>query len=205
MKSYPSITKFKTAPINHIFAFDKLDGSNIRAEWSKKDKTFTKFGSRNQLIDKSTPILGEAIDLIMEKYSEDLNQRFTDERWTRAICFFEFFGPNSFAGQHQVDDYKNIVLFDINGPSGLLYPKDYLKMSKYIDIAPLLYEGPFSADLISAVENGTLKGMTFEGIVAKAHTGSPGLPWMTKVKNKAWLERLKIHCNGNENLFKQLA
>jgi hypothetical protein len=205
MKSYPSISKLKTAPLNHIFAFDKLDGSNIRAEWNRKHKAFTKFGSRTQLIDKSSPILGEAIDLFLEKYSEDLNQRFTDERWTKAICFFEFFGDQSFAGQHIVGDPKKVMLFDINGPSGLLYPKEYLKLTKYLDIAPLIYEGPFNQDLISMVENGTLPHMTFEGIVAKANTGSPGLPWMTKVKNKAWLEKLKVICKDNEALFNQLA
>lgn len=205
MKSYPSIIKTKTAPLNHIFAFDKLDGSNIRAEWSRKNKTFVKFGSRTQLIDKSSPILGEAIDLILETYGEELNKRFTDAKWQKAICFFEFFGPNSFAGQHKESDIKKTVLFDINGPQGLLLPSDFLKMSRYLETAPVIYEGPFSRDLITSVENGTLPKMTFEGIVAKANTGSPGLPWMTKVKNKAWLNKLKEFCEGDESLFKKLS
>lgn len=205
MKSYPTINKLKSAPINHIYAFDKLDGSNIRAEWSRKHKAFTKFGSRNQLIDRSTPVLGEAIDLFLEKYAEKLNQRFLDARWQKAICFFEFLGDKSFAGQHVVGDPKKVVLFDINGPQGLLYPREYLKMTKFLDIAPLIYEGPFSQELISQVENGTLPSMSFEGVVVKANTGSPGLPWMTKVKNKQWLDKLKVLCNGNEDLFNKLS
>lgn len=204
MKSYPSISKEKSAP-SHVYCFDKIDGSNLRSEWSRKHKTFVKFGSRTQLIDRSSPILGAGIELFLEKYSEELSKRFFDAKWQRAICFFEFFGPNSFAGQHVEADLKTVQLFDINGPTGLLYPKEYLKMTTCLDIAPLLYEGPFTGDLIQSVENGTLAGMTFEGIVAKANSGSPGLPWMTKVKNKAWLEKLKEICNGNEELFKKLS
>lgn len=205
MKSYPTITKTRISPNNHIFAFDKLDGSNIRAEWCKKSKTFIKFGSRTQLIDKSSPILGTAINLILEKYSEELNKKFIDAKWQKAICFFEFFGQNSFAGQHVVSDEKKVVLFDINGPQGLLYPSEFLRMTKYLDIAPLIYEGQFSEEFIQSVENGTLSNMTFEGIVAKSNIGSPGLPWMTKVKNKAWLIKLKEICKGDEELFKKLS
>lgn len=205
MKSYPSITKTRTAPVNHIFAFDKLDGSNIRAEWSKKDKSFFKFGSRTQLINKESPILGEAINLIMETYSEELTKRFTDAKWAKAICFFEFFGPTSFAGNHNISDPKKVVLFDINGPQGLIYPSDFLKMTKYLEIAPLIYEGALTDDFIRSVENGTCPKMTFEGVIAKANIGTPGLPWMTKIKNKAWLDKLKEICKGDVDLFNRLA
>ena len=43
MKQYPTIPK--TIQSIDIIAFDKLDGSNIRAEWNPK-KGFYKFGSR---------------------------------------------------------------------------------------------------------------------------------------------------------------
>lgn len=205
MKAYPSITKTRTAPTNHIFAFDKLDGSNIRAEWSKKDKGFFKFGSRTQLIDASSPILGESIKLIMENYSEELNQRFSDAKWQKAICFFEFFGPNSFAGNHEIEDPKKVVLFDINGPQGLIFPIEFIKITKYIETAPLIYEGEMSEEFIRSVEQGVCPKMTFEGVVAKANQGSPGLPWMTKIKNKAWLAKLKEKCKGDVDLFNRLA
>jgi hypothetical protein len=44
MKTYPSISRDIVG--QPIYAFDKLDGSNIRAEWSKKNG-FHKFGSRD--------------------------------------------------------------------------------------------------------------------------------------------------------------
>lgn len=205
MKSYPSIIKTRIAPTEHIFAFDKLDGSNIRAEWSKKEKTFFKFGSRNQLIERSSPILGQAIDLIMEKYGEELNQKFTDAKWQKAICFFEFYGINSFAGTHNPEDVKKVNLFDINGPHGIITPSEFIKMTNYIETAPLIYEGPLNEELIHKVENGLLPQMTFEGVVAKANVGSPGLPWMTKIKNKAWLNKLKELCKEDIDLFNRLS
>ena len=65
MKTYPSIDR----DVRNIFvyAFDKIDGSNIRAEWTPK-KGFDKFGSRNCLMDASHPHLGDAIGIIKSKW-----------------------------------------------------------------------------------------------------------------------------------------
>ena len=50
MKQYPKILYFDQAPINEqCYAFDKIDGSNFRAEWSKK-RGWYKFGTRNTMI-----------------------------------------------------------------------------------------------------------------------------------------------------------
>lgn len=61
MKHYPTIPKTVIHDVD-VHVFDKLDGSNIRAEWNPK-KGFYKFGSRKQLIDEDT-FLGKSIDLI---------------------------------------------------------------------------------------------------------------------------------------------
>lgn len=202
MKTYPSIDKHKSAP-GTIYAFDKLDGSNIRAEWSKKRGEFYKFGSRTQLIDESTLILGPAVNLIKEKY-EDLLKVLHDNKFQKAVCFFEFHGPSSFAGSHKEGETKTVTLFDISGDRGLVYPKDYLKLTESIEKAPLLYQGNLNSDLISLVEEGKLEGMTFEGVICKANSGSPGLPWMTKIKNKAWIDKLKNYCGPDDDKFKRL-
>ena len=62
MKIYPIISReiHRNIP---IYAFDKLDGSNIRVEWAPKKK-FCKFGSRNRLIGTDQEFLPEAIELI---------------------------------------------------------------------------------------------------------------------------------------------
>jgi hypothetical protein len=50
MYRYPEIDGPSKAPHEHCLAFDKLDGSNMRFEWSPK-RGWYKFGSRGQLID----------------------------------------------------------------------------------------------------------------------------------------------------------
>lgn len=46
MITYPSLDYYFDYPEIYIYAFDKLDGSNIRFEWSRK-RGFYKFGTRN--------------------------------------------------------------------------------------------------------------------------------------------------------------
>jgi hypothetical protein len=62
MKEYPSIPSAADllARSNDYLgrpfvAFDKLDGSNIRAEWDRK-KGWHRFGSRRRLLDASEPL-----------------------------------------------------------------------------------------------------------------------------------------------------
>lgn len=203
MKKYPSIDS--TILNRPIYAFDKLDGNNIRAEWSRK-KGFWKFGSRGRLLDSGDELLGEAQGLVLEKYSEELSKAFSKERWKKAIAFFELHGPRSFIGQHHPEDQKTVTLFDVAPENrGLLEPKDYLKAFSHLDIAPLLYTGNANSDFVAEVQEGRLEGMTFEGVVCKGKCISPGRPLMFKIKNRAWLEKVQSHCAGNEALFKELA
>jgi hypothetical protein len=74
MKSYPSIPKKVSE--DPVYLFDKLDGSNIRAEWTKKNG-FAKFGTRNRLMSPEEPF-GKAIPLIMDTYAQDLEKIFLD-------------------------------------------------------------------------------------------------------------------------------
>ena len=206
MKEYPSIEK--VCVNKTVYAFDKLDGSQIRAEWNKK-KGFWKFGTRRKLLGESTDeIWKEAPVLIKEKYERDLHNMFVKERWQKTVCYFEFYGKNSFAGNHE-DELHNVTLFDIRvDKKGILLPKDFLKLTKKNDIetAKLLYHGNANQLLVEQVRNGMLDGMTYEGVVCKAQEyRTPGIPFMFKIKNLAWLDRLKQNCNGDEKLFDKLA
>lgn len=206
MKSYPSIeTEIRDG---EYYVFDKLDGSNIRAEWSRKHKGFTKFGSRNVLLDETNQILGPAIPLIKAKYEKVLTEIFISERFEKATCFFEFFGPNSFAGNHEPQDEKNVVLFDIDVfKQGILDPKEFLDLFKDtgVDHAKLLYHGNLTKDFIESVRNGTLEGMTFEGVICKARRQKKfNAPDMIKIKSTSWLEKLKDKYKDDIGMFERL-
>ena len=86
-----------------------------------------------------------------------------------------------------------------------LEPRDFLRTFDQVDHAPLLYHGNANQPFIETVNNGVLDGMTFEGVVCKGKHVSPGRPLMFKLKNKAWLDRLKEKCGDDERLFKELA
>ena len=205
MKQYPSITKDVRKDI-YIYAFDKLDGSNIRAEWNSK-KGFYKFGSRTQLIDSSHNTLGKAISLIKEKYESDLAKVFKDQHWQNVLCFFEFHGPTSFAGLHSANEEQTVTLLDVNVyKQGLMEPEQFIKLFGHLDIPRVLFEGIVNADLFDAVKQSTLEGMTLEGIVCKgASDNNAKMPIMFKIKSQRWLEKLKEHCKDDESLFAKLA
>lgn len=203
MKSYPSISKEIRQDL-YIYAFDKLDGSNIRAEWNPK-KGFYKFGTRTQLIDSQSQF-GKAIPLIKEKYEQDLLNVFKNQKWESVICFFEFFGPSSFAGSHNSEEQQTVVLLDAAPyKHGLLEPADFIKYFGHLDTAKLLYEGHIDVALFDAVKQSTLDGMTFEGVVCKsANDKKTKAPIMFKIKSQAWLNKLKEYCKGDESLFQRL-
>lgn len=205
MKYYPSITKEIRHDI-YIYAFDKLDGSNIRAEWNSK-RGFYKFGTRNQLMDEKTTPWGQAIPLIREKYEGDLTKVFKEQGWKDTMCFFEYWGPSSFAGTHNFEEKLDVTLIDVNPyKQGILFPADFIRLFGHLDLPKVCYEGYVSTELFDKVKQSTMPGMTYEGVVCKgANDKLTKMPIMFKIKSQVWLDRLKEYCKGDENLFQRLA
>jgi len=202
MKIYPSIPKEITRGAV-VYAQDKLDGSCIRAEWSRKRGLY-KFGTRKRLLGADEKPLGEAIEKINSKYSGGLSEIFRKHNWRKVVCFFEFFGPHSFAGSHKSEPH-DVVLFDVAVDNrGILDPKDFIKLFKYIDTVDVLYHGKLTSEFIDSVKSGKLEGMTFEGVVCKGKSITPGRPMMFKIKSQAWINRLKVKCADNTKLFNEL-
>lgn len=186
------------------YAWDKIDGSNIRAEWSRKRHGFYKFGSKTILLDEHTPILGEAPDLIRAKFEKRLDSVFSKWKPDRAVAFFEFFGPSSFAGIHKAEQH-DAVLLDVAPGRGLMRSGDFDLVFEGFDRPRLLRVGPIDEDFVEAVRSRTLKGMTFEGVVFKTSEPVTGEPVMFKIKSRAWLAKLKQHCGGDDMMFRRLA
>ena len=203
MKIYPSMdAEIVRQP---IYAFDKLDGSNMRAEWSRK-RGFYKFGTRKRLLGEDERIFGKVPSLVREKFSEELEKIFRKNRWDKAVCFFEFYGPNSFCGWHDENDEHTVTLIDVAPDrKEILEPRDFVKTFGHLDVAALLYRGNPNSEFIDSVKNRTLSGMTFEGVVCKGKHRSSGRPLMFKVKSHEWYAALREKCAGNKKLFKELS
>lgn len=205
MKEYMSIPKYQGESLGSLYCFDKLDGSSVRAEVNRKGQ-ITKFGKRHGLLDSQTPFLIEAATLIPKIYGDQIGKLVVDSRWESATFFFEFYGASSFAGTHVAEPHT-VTLFDIDVyKKGLMEAKDFLRLCEnaYIEHARLLHTGPLSL-IAKEVEEGTLPGMTFEGVVAKGPKDrKTGLPFMCKLKSKVWIARLRDKCEGNDALFQKL-
>jgi len=190
MKTYPSIEYRLNRNID-VYGFDKIDGSNIRAEWSVKNG-FYKFGKRNRLIDETDEQFGEASDIVNNKYGEDLSRLFYDNKFGRALAFFEFWGPNSFAGKHDEEEEHTVTLIDINPyKRGILAPGKFIKLCEdKIEIPNVLFHGRVGTQLVETIRESKLGGMTFEGVVFKGVRKGTHLS-MFKVKSKAWIDKIK--------------
>lgn len=187
MKHYPSIPKFNRGGIK-LYTFDKLDGSNIRSEWSKKRGWF-KFGTRNRLFDETDEIFGTAIPLFKSTLAEPLEKIFVDNRWSDVIIFGEFYGEKSFAGHHDKDDPKKITIFDINPvKKGFISPQEFLKQFEAFG-PKFLGNFNWGVEFINQVRNNKIEGITFEGVVGKVKQGNQLI--MYKAKTQSWIDKVK--------------
>lgn len=202
MQSYPSISKEYIQGLDY-YIFDKLDGSNIRVEYSLK-KGFDKFGTRTKLMSDDSGILNLSKDLILAK-EEEVHNIFKKNKWQFGTLFFEFYGDKSFAGYHEEGDDFKVYLIDAHIQKvGFLPPKEYLKaFEDNIEIARFLQIGKFNQPYLEAVKNGEVEGMTFEGVIGKSVNRNKIV--RCKAKNKAWISRLKEKCGEDEQLFEKLS
>ena len=209
MKAYPSIPSHKEIDLStqKFYLFDKLDGSNIRAEWSAK-KGFSKFGSRTQLLTEDQGILFPAIEAFEKKYGEELDRRFRAQKIDRAVVFFEWVGPGSFAGSHICEPGQmDAVVIDISVyKKGIMPPAEFIEFMVGLHTPKVLYHGFVTERVITEIRHRTLAFMTFEGVIGKGleHDQKSGGPLMFKIKSYAWLDHLKTKCDGNEELFNRL-
>lgn len=205
MIEYPSIMASSKAPRENCVAFEKYDGSNIRVKYTKK-QGFSLFGSRTQMFNKGHPFLGAAVDIFYSKYEDKLVD-LIEEEWPNereVIAFLEFFGPNSFAGWHDKDDPKDLILFDLiigHKNRKFLLPREFVKLAGKVqaEIPKILYEGNLSNQFIQDVRDGkydqeSCRCKVFEGVVCKGtqKTGTHrGHMWMAKIKTQKYLDLIK--------------
>lgn len=191
MKQYPHIPKGTGQSFCEFdaYVFDKLDGSNLRFEWSKK-QGWHKFGTRHRLFDKTDPVFGCAIGLFAATLADNVEKICRDERLDRVVAFAEFWGPGSLGGHHDPLDQKRLTLFDVSVHRiGLLGPSDFIKMFGGCgDVAQLLGRFRWTRGFVERVWSGDIPGITFEGVVGKSGDGHSLV--MAKAKTKAWIDAI---------------
>jgi hypothetical protein len=196
MKQYDSIDYYGDYWGLPVVAFDKLDGSNLRFEFSQK-RGFYKFGTRKQMIDEKSEF-GFAIDLFLNKYNESLSRIFKSKEYRNVlsfVCYAELVGTKSAFGQHWFGNDKfDIVLFDVDQyKKGFVTPKQFVKDFEEVGIPRIVYEGNLNKELVERVKVNEF-GLS-EGVICKGQTltrkGRPEL-YYCKIKTDDWFERLRM-------------
>lgn len=197
--AYPKIPSSADYTLKRCIAFEKIDGTNFHFCWNANE-SWHSFGVRrdcypfttagNQEFNQAHPGLGSAGYYFEQVWSAPLDAFLrSKERYANAqvICFFEFFGSGSFAGEHRPSDHKELILFDVQVNDTILPPKEFLSDFSKFPIAKKVYEGKFNGQFVEDVRNG--KFDVNEGVVIKGF--EKGVYQAAKIKTHAYMERLK--------------
>lgn len=198
---YPKIPENKNIFLEQCIAFEKIDGTNMHWIWTP-GIGWNAFGTRRTRFDlnnsgilefESThPELKEAPHIFLRAYNNIVNNPPHE-----IILFTEFVGENSFAGSHQANDKKKLVLFDamINGK--LLEPKQFLdafitynppkEFEDEFDMPVIIYSGKYNGQFVEDIRKG--KFNLNEGVVVKGLVN--GNLFMTKIKTNIYLKKLQ--------------
>jgi hypothetical protein len=191
VKPYPSIARSTGQKFQEFdaYVFDKLDGSNLRFEWTRK-AGWNKFGTRTRLFDHTDPDFGIAIPLFLRFWQDELTKIAREQRWNHLIVFMEFWGDRSFAGKHDPSDGKRLTLFDAcPDKKGILGPKEFLSIFGKCHIPKFFGLFKWTRGFVDRVRQGLEPtGMTFEGVVGKAGSGHKLI--MAKAKTQAWIDKV---------------
>lgn len=189
MKSYPSIPNCNGQGfrgLGVVDVFDKLDGSNMRFEFSRK-RGWYKAGCRNRMIDATDPQFGDAFTWFHENLGDAIIECFKKVP-QRLIVFGEWWGPQSFAGIHEPGDDMRITLFDAT-TNGWMSPSEFRKTFEgKVDTAKHLGQYNWTRGYIQRVRDGEQHDVTGEGVVGKTLQGGQLL--MGKAKTQEWLDRI---------------
>jgi hypothetical protein len=137
----------------------------------------------------------------MEKYSAPLDKIFREDILFRGVdgitVYGEFFGENSFAGQHDWNEEHDVVIFDM-----FVYKKDFVKMGDFVNlfehlgIPKIVFKGILDEGAVEDIVTNYYdlkEGVVFKGVIDKK-------VWMAKVKTQHWLDKVRALYGINNNI-----
>src|SRR5438128_2668604 len=155
MLYYPKIPGSRHCPDGRCVAFEKYDGTNLHWEWDREfgwhsfgtrrgEFTLTKIGVEQFI--QAHAHLAECVDVFQDQLAGGIEKVFIDHPNYREFIsikvFAEFFGPNSFAGLHKVDDPKQLMIFDVlTEPFGMIGPEQFVADFGHLSTARVVYRG----------------------------------------------------------------
>jgi len=195
MKQYQEINYYGDYWGLPIIAFDKLDGSNLRFEYSQK-RGFYKFGTRNTMINEDSEPFGFAINLFMNKYSESLTKIFKTKTYRNTlafVCYAELYGTKSEFGQHKFnEDTFDITLFDVEQyKNGFIHPRQFVKDFGNVGVPNIVYEGNLNREFVKQVKSNEFN--LREGVICKGSVPNKkeNNLYYCKIKTDEWFDRLR--------------
>ncbi len=193
---YPSIALSTGQKFREFEAhvFDKLDGRQIRVQWSKK-KGWHLYGSKTRLFDASDKEYARAIPLFEHGLAEPLAKVAVDNKWPTCVAVCEYWSNKSLGGLLLPDDEMKVSLIDLGTKDGFVDPKEYVRMLFKLYIPAATYLGPYkwTRGFVEDVWQGQWAHadfVTFEGVVGKSSSRRDGLI-MAKAKQRIWVDRIR--------------
>lgn len=200
---YPKIPENSDKFQGKCIAFEKYDGTNLHWIWNIDDG-WHKFGTRRTQFSFDKGGESEFIEehSELERAPELFNDTLRD--WlTTFLCqtepyksskvtvFTEFYGPNSFAGNHSPSDadkdWQQLTLIDVAIGNQIIAPDLFVNDFRQFPIAKIIYKGKYSGQFAQDVIDG--KYNVNEGVVCKGLVDNR--VFMTKIKTEDYLKRLR--------------
>ncbi len=201
---YPKIPDTLGCPLKQCVAFEKYDGTNIHWTFqplygwldfgTRRDRFAINNGGVRQFEQAHPELAG--VDKLWDQDSKLELFLMDNPKYNSAkeiIVFTEYFGPNSFAGQHRPKDAMQLVIFDIQVDGKIIPPEQFIEDFTQFNIAKIVFQGKFSGQLFVDVRKG--KYDVKEGVVIKGSVGDQ--VYMAKIKTEAYMDRLKNEFKDN--------
>lgn len=196
---YPKIPENSDKFHGKCMAFEKYDGTNLHWKWDPQEG-WLGFGTRRthfsltregiKDFSKEHVELAEAPHIFNEGLRDKLTMFFCINsalRLHNITLFTEFYGANSFAGNHDANDEHKLILIDVMINGRLIPPESFNESYSQFGSAQVVYTGKYSGQFAEDVHKG--KYNVNEGVVVKGVVD--GQVFMTKIKTKDYLKRLE--------------